>query len=441
MQTKVFISHQWQDKQLADQLKQEIENLTTAEVWIDYRNLRPGDKIQETIDHVIEDMDVILVVWSPHSGASEGVAAEIEAADRLGKRLIPCFVSYSDSGDVLPPIRHPLSEYLGIDFHHFATGIATLASLLLELQDEHAELGMADDPRMRMVHAMREAAGYLANYRDMKGVEDDRRYWITQIVAELERYVGETGDVAMAARMAAGLESIRDEDPEAYATAMARLGPILGATASVAPAPSPAPTIRREDESMSWRPPVPERDMLDQALVAAGVASDELSAYRQAVESYLANTETALRAMASAVDAAGSPAGARVVEYLDGYLREGDDLIPDHYGTHGYLDDAWLVLNTAFRVIESGALTVQQIPIDWQTVLTVDPVVRTLIPPMALAALEQQIMNLLQIIASEVTGYRPWMTPTGHGYAPVMATGGSWEDQMASGLAELGLSW
>ncbi len=436
MPLNVFISHQWHDKQVADQLKQAIEDLTGASVWIDYRSLRPGDRIQDSIDRVLNDVDVVLVLWSPHSAASDGVAKEIETAGRLGLRIIPCFISYDEAGRVDPQVTGPIADYLGIDFHHFQTGVAGLTSFLVELSQEASPADETDDPRVRMLHRIREASAYLANYRNVQGVDDDRRYWVTQIVAEIERYVERTGDVAMAGRMVSALELIRDNDPEAYGAAMARMAPLVEQDG-----PARRPTPHDLDEgSVDWSPPEAELDMLDQALLAAG-AGDQLAAYRSSIGAYLATAEPALNAMVAAVNAVKSPAGVQVVQYLAGYLQEGDDLIPDHHGMYGYLDDAWLILNTAFRLIESGALTVQQVPVDWNTIMQVDAIVRTIIPPQALATLEQHMLNLLQIIAHEIASYTPWMTPTGSGYAPVMASGGSWEDQMNAGFAELGISW
>ncbi len=443
MQTRVFISHQWRDKQVADTLKSRIEELTTADVWIDYRNLRPGDKIGESIGRVLEEIDVVLVVWSPHSAASQGVAAEVEEADRLGKRIIPCFITYTDDGAVDPPLNGPLSQYVGIDFHHHDTGVAALTSLLLELQDEQADLGMGGDPRMRLLHTMREASSYLANYRNARGVDDDRGYWISQIVGELERYVEETGDVDLAARLAGGLELIRETDPEGYSTAMNRLHPLLGdAIRSSAPEAVKRPqSVDPEESPPVFHPEEPERDLLDRMLLEGGVDERDLGDHRSAIHAYLAAAEAALDAMATVVSTVQSPAGIQVVSHLNGYLNESDDLIPDHHGAYGYLDDAWLILNTAYRLIESGALTVQQVPIDWAAVASADALVRALIPVPALGALEQQMLQMLQMIATEIASYQPWMTPTGTGYSPTMAWGSSWEDQMAQGMAELGISW
>jgi uncharacterized membrane protein YkvA (DUF1232 family) len=438
VQVSVFISHQWRDKQLADRMKQQIEQLTTADVWIDYRNLRPGDPIQESIDGVLADIDVVLVLWTQHSAASSNVAKEIDTATRLGKRVIPLITEYDDGGDPLPPLAGAAAGFLGIDFHHFDSGVVTLTSLLLDLQNEKAELGMEDDPRMRLIRRVQQAAGYLANYRAAKGVDDDRGYWVDQIVLEIERYVDETGDHDTAATIVGALDSLAESDPEAHQVAMVRLERFA------APAPESAvvePSEESFDAAPLWQPPAaePAGDMLDQqlALVSGG---QDIGALRAAVDQYLSAATPASDAMANVAVAVQSPAGMQVAQYLRAYLVEADDLIPDRYGAYGYLDDAWLILNTAFRLIESGALTVQQIPLDWQSIIAADPIVRALIPAQAMVALEQQLMQILNLIAAEINSYQPWMTPDGSGYSPTIAGGGSWEDQMNTALLGTGLS-
>lgn len=436
---RVFISHQWRDKRVADQLRDRLDAIDGFEVWIDHRNLRPGDAIQDEIDEVLAEMDVMLVLWSEHSARSAGVAAEIATAERLGLRTIPCFIAYDETGDVVPPIDGPLARYVGIDFHHFETGAASLATLLVELQREQDGVAADADPKVVMLRRMREAASYLANYRNVKGVDDDRRYWIDQIVAEVERYVGRTGDTALAAQFTGGLELIRDDDPDAYDAAMARLDRVLGRR-EPPPGPRAVPSAEPASET-GWEPTPPSTDMLDRVLAASGIDEHDRAGVRGMVQAYHANAMPALEAMGAAALAAQSAAGIRVVQYLNGYLEQGDDLIPDHHGLYGQLDDAWLILNTAFRLIESGALTAAQVPIDWQAVTAADAAVRALIPPAAMSALEQQMLQLIQLIANEIASYQPWMTPTGNGYSPTAAWGSSWEDQMAQGMAELGVSF
>jgi hypothetical protein len=174
------------------------------------------------------------------------------------------------------------------------------------------------------------------------------------------------------------------------------------------------------------------------------VPGGEADAWVTRVEVYVQSAPGVLSALESFAHAAGSPAGIRVVEYLQGYLAAADDLIPNHMGRYGLLDDAWLILNTAFRLMESGLVPPASLPADWRTIMAADHVVRSVIPPEALEALTGIVLQLLQVIGDEVAAYRPWFTPQGAGYAPVMAapgsSGGTWEDRMNAMLLGTGLS-
>ena len=59
---KVLVSHSWHNKNTAQIIAESLEEV--AEVWLDIRNLKPGDVIQPTIDQAMEDVEVVLVLWS-----------------------------------------------------------------------------------------------------------------------------------------------------------------------------------------------------------------------------------------------------------------------------------------------------------------------------------------------------------------------------------------
>ena len=84
---KVFISHSWRDKTIADKLSRHLSAM--VDVWLDIQNLRPGDSITPSIDSALAEMDLVIVLWSENAAESDGVAAEITTALRLKKNLIP----------------------------------------------------------------------------------------------------------------------------------------------------------------------------------------------------------------------------------------------------------------------------------------------------------------------------------------------------------------
>src|SRR5688572_11035048 len=122
---QVFISHQWRDKQHADHLATSLEEY--AHVWMDFRNLKPGDRIQSSIDDVLKEMDLVLLVWTESAASSEGVNKEISRRLDLGVRIVPCFFQYDESGNPHPPLSVPLNDVLGVDFHDFTAGFTRIA--------------------------------------------------------------------------------------------------------------------------------------------------------------------------------------------------------------------------------------------------------------------------------------------------------------------------
>lgn len=439
---RIFISHQWLDKQLADRLARDLES--SADVWMDYRNLRPGDRIQHTIDVALSGTDVMLLLWTKNAHASDGVAAEISTAVRLGIRIVPCFFTYDDDGRPIPRLPPAISDMLGVDFHHYNAGVSQITELLLHLQTERlpAELAAeaSEHPGRRMLHYLRGYINYLANYRSMRGVPDERAEWVDRIITEIERLVASGGDTTSVRMLLDVARRSEVDDAEGIGMLVTRLEQVLDdSTSSGAPgaAGSPgaaAPTHAARTGSAHAAGTGPAH---------AASPADEPGWPRE-VDVYIDSARPALTALTAYSAATGSAAGAHVVAQLRGYLDHADDLIPDHQGRYGLLDDAWLIINTAFRLIESGLVPAAAVPIDWRTIIAADHMVRELIPPAALNVLTSAVLEFLQAIAAEVAAYQPWFTPQGHGYAPVMAApaspGGTWEDQMNSMLRGTGLS-
>jgi hypothetical protein len=445
---KVFISHQWRDKQLADRLARDLESF--ANVWMDYRDLQPGDAIQNTIDNVLKEIDLVLLIWSEHAQKSQGVQAEIHTCLDLKVRIVPCIFSYDEEGKPLPPLEGPLAQILGVDFHHYGSGLAQVALLLTQILNarlpQAAAAEVNEDPRTSMLQYLKGYLNYLANYRDIQGVDDQRSYWVDKIIGEIERFLANGGNKQQVRMLVEAAQRSNVDDPEGIGILVTRLKPLLGeAHSAQEPAMSiPEPSPGAQVQPSEWnQPPTPPADLLAQH-VAQVVPAGEAEAWLSQVEGYLDSAPVALQALTAFAQGAGSPAGVQVVAYLQNYLDNADDLIPDRLGRYGLLDDAWLILNTAFRLVESGLVPLQVVPVDWQTIIAADHVVRAIIPPEVLTALTAALFQMLQLIGAEVGSYQPWFTPQGNGYAPTIAapgaSGGSWEDQMNDGLLGTGLS-
>ncbi len=429
---RLFISHQWRDKQVAERLAGDLEEF--AEVWIDYRGLRPGDPIQATIDRALEEVDAMLVVWTENARRSDGVRKEIERCVATGVRLIPCIFEYDAQGRPHPPLEPPLDGLLGIDFHHRGNGLAQISELVLHMQTTRLAGGVPNesDPGHRLLRYLRGYLNYLAGYRSLHGVQDRRGEWVDRIIGEIEQYARAGGDVAAVRALLAAARVSQVDDAEGIGMLVTRLSALLGED-----------DVADPGESMRAKQPSEDGDALTRAITVAAAREPGVP-WERGVDTYLANAEPALRALADYAEAARSPAGAQVVAFLRHYLEEPHDLVADSQGRLGRADDAWLILNTAYRLIESGVVPITILPVDWPTVIRVDPLIREALPAGVLERLTGMVFEMLQMIAVEVASYQPWFTPQGRGYSPTMPPsgqgGGTWEDQMNTMLLGTGLS-
>lgn len=427
LKIRLFISHSWKDKQIADRLARDLEPF--ADVWMDWRALRPGDPIQNTIDDVLRDIDVVLVVWTASAAGSKGMDDELRTAHRLGLRIVPCLFSHDDDGNPHPPFTGVLAEnqLLGVNFHHHDSGTATIAKLIVDLQREQLpeEASMDAHPGTRLLGELQAYLAYLANYRKLRGGEDQRSYYVNRIIEEIERYVESGGDRTLVHALLQSSRQSDVDDREGIGMLTSRLEQLLS------------------DEAAPERAAVPAADDLTQR-VAQVVPAGTAEAWLSKLDTYIETAPTALQAMTTYAWSQQSQAGAQVTGYLQNYLDNPDDLIPDRIGRFGMIDDSWMILNTAFRLVEGGLLPAEVVPYDWRTLIEADHVARAIMPPPVLAALLQMVEQMMQVIAAEVATYQPWFTPQGNGYAPVFAepssTGGCWEDQMNEALLGTGLS-
>ncbi|MGK2860877.1 MAG: toll/interleukin-1 receptor domain-containing protein, partial [Chitinophagaceae bacterium] len=167
---KIFISHSWNDKTLATQVNECLQK-DGHEVWYDILQLVPGDDIQGIIDVYIKKCDVVVLIWSIHAFASEGVDAEINTARKLDKRIIPLIK------DTTPLAHHKeLKGLLGIPFDDEDTGLLLLQRGLLMLMagDTYKEAPWFKEAFDNVV----DLGGYL-NYTNtyrLKGNKNDDGY-------------------------------------------------------------------------------------------------------------------------------------------------------------------------------------------------------------------------------------------------------------------------
>lgn len=176
---KVFISHSWKNKTKAQQIADGIAEMG-IKVWMDATELLPGVHIQNTIDQALNEMDVVLLVWSNEAAASAGVGAEIETVLRLNKLILPCKLD-----DTKYPQNSPISAIKGIGFTDFQLGLGRLKLVLMNLISRDLEnYSNAILPSLNAFIGNLEVADNLAHKQDFKntGSEEDKDYWEQKIL-------------------------------------------------------------------------------------------------------------------------------------------------------------------------------------------------------------------------------------------------------------------
>jgi uncharacterized membrane protein YkvA (DUF1232 family) len=447
---KVFISHAWKDKTKAEKLMRYLERFQTVEVWMDSRDLKPGDILSKEIEKVLKQVDFVLLVWSPDAKERPWVFKEIKTCLEDKIPIIPCIFFYDSEGNPDPPFDGEWKDLgdniLRTDFYDFNAGFAQLINRLLEKVKEKNQLAESEaDPILKMINSLRGVLQHQRNYRKRNPNElsDDDREWTSWAINDIEQHILQSGDTEAAQWCLELARQSQANDP-AVAILIQRLEQLLGKVPSPPDAASMSQPFSQDQSQPAEQMNHPNRFSDDLTRrISQVVPPETANMWLAAVQTYLDSAPFALNTLLSYIGSTGSPAGFQVVTYLNNYLVNPNDLIPDHLGRYGKIDDAWLILNTAFQLIASGLLPAQVIPLDWKTIIAADPVVRAIMPPQALAALTTVMQQMLQSIVAEVRTYQPWLTPQGQGYAATMpdipSNGGSWEDQMNSVLFKYGL--
>lgn len=175
---KTFISHSWKNKTQAQMIADELKAFG-ADLWLDANNLLSGQEIQNTIDEVLSDMDVVVLVWSREAAESDGVAAEIRTSVALNKLIIPCKLD----GTPLDPFPE-VKKIKGINFADIKDGLGRLKMVLVNYQSRNFGLD-SDEAIVAMNDFMGalETANYLVQKQDIKntGSEADKDFWVDKI--------------------------------------------------------------------------------------------------------------------------------------------------------------------------------------------------------------------------------------------------------------------
>jgi len=174
---KVFISHSWKDKISVQKIKNDLKAFG-FDVWVDSEDLLPGSKIQKTIDDVLKDVSVVVLVWSKASSVSNNVMAEINTSVKLGKIIIPCSIDST-------PLDHDLvKSYKRISFSDFKLGMDHLKTTLTIYYGKATNTFVPEvEESMSEIKSIIETANHLIQKEKIKdtGTESDKDFWVEQV--------------------------------------------------------------------------------------------------------------------------------------------------------------------------------------------------------------------------------------------------------------------
>ena len=452
---KVFISHSWQNKSTAQIIAESLEK--SAEVWLDIRNLKPGDAIQPAIDQAMEQMDVVLVLWSKQAAESDGVDAEIRTAVKLKKKILPVLLEKT------PIPEHPLLKGIyGINFdlEDPKAGLFRIQAGLVR-----ASLGSMDLDSSSALNDLNSFEGlyqYVQEFRNAKGIGgEDSKDWALRCmeqcnqafksVSAMRDEVGQTlkfiqdifGRVQAAGDDRAAIQEILQEvirNPKSNTKDFKVLISFIEGKLQSLPEATPPVTLHentpeaandlmRKLAGINATVSTPVRNMRDSPPAAAPQPANP---GLQLVHDYIGSAPASLQKFIELASSVPSMSLKQVANGLHAYLTNPNDLIPDDQnGELGFIDDAWLIHNTIYRCIEAGFFGVPDIGIQWDRIVQADPLVLHMLPPEVRSVLEQLLMQYLQLISNELTQYQPQFMPQPqtNSYAPYMdygsAVGGS----------------
>lgn len=469
MSLAIFLSHAWRDKRTA--AFKQIERALREDgysLWVDKREMDLGDDLEAAIFKAIEASDLVLALWSRNYIASAICSSEADHALACGKPVVPVRL---DDEDPTRDERFRSRKYLDFrtdqDFallqlqqfllrtrQRDSHALRTDGNLVQRMQVLDDALAEIEDSRYRRsigasgneaspsyVTAMLEAGRkLLATSTDLPAAERTRLgKFMDQAQAIIETHRAPADDAQRKALLRRAIGAIDPAAESATLQAMARALATTGAAGHETELRNHIATVRGRagaDEAL--------RQVLDQALGRSGHPQ------RAQCEQALNGAIDAIPAILEQLSAAAQQSEVAhlvgpLIEQVAQYFLSEQDLIPDHAGTLGLLDDAYLAhaflhqVNVAYAAGTGHAL----LPFDAAPAIQV---LRAVLGPQVSLQLDRLVaQGVGQAVAqSQFQQLKQWNGQFQGGRSRTGGPGswgGCWEDEMARMGAEIGISF
>ncbi|MBZ0292411.1 MAG: toll/interleukin-1 receptor domain-containing protein, partial [Anaerolineae bacterium] len=123
----VFISHATADDEVVSELHDELEARTGVEMWVDHKDIKPGENWQNKIESALKTCPYLLMVVSRNAVKSDEVTAEWRAALTYNHALLLAIIDDVPHEDI--PARLRLHQWVDLQTDREA-GLAKLAAAI-----------------------------------------------------------------------------------------------------------------------------------------------------------------------------------------------------------------------------------------------------------------------------------------------------------------------
>jgi len=421
---KVFISHSWKNKTQAQKIADELK-AAGVDLWLDANNLLPGQLIQESIDEVLEKIDVVILVWTKEASESGGVAAEIFTGSRLKKIIIPCKLD-NTSMDAFPYVK----QIKGIRFNDFNDGLGRLKMVLLNYMTR--EFNMNDNESIRMMNEFMgtlETANHLVHKEDIKnkGTQEEKDFWIKKVgeteAASLEKLkeeerIGRENTVFLNEKMETLKISLNSRE---------KVGQVLKEMKQHKYADRPDIKVfidkvqdiynsfgntETDDAIIKYKKELEEklRTSHQQLKSSLGFLADLLFAvtYENVSYFFLSSADHLQKLLDLSRQKGAHPLIADCANELLNYIKTPGGVIDNtQYGILGYADDAYLIHSLLATMQQEGVLDTSTWNIDWNKITAGNEFVFTIVGNNIKTQLDQNILSFCQALVAK---YNPQTT-------------------------------
>ncbi|MDN5201836.1 TIR domain-containing protein [Fulvivirgaceae bacterium BMA10] len=436
---RIFISHSWKNKTVADKLADDCTPL--AEVWLDLLQPREEDQ-HSSSDQALEDIDLILLLWSRHAVDCEYLNYEIEASLRLKKIVIPCCLDET-------PIPVDWKIPFKIDFSFYKLGLARVCCTVLHYLSD--DLSSSHAQAINSFGTIEEALVYVKSYTPDY-----------QLTRQVEHYKGIISKILSQPSFALTDGSVQSKDVDELVQnirkQMAEAGNSRSKFQEILQEviknefrdPEIFKEIRIEIENLITSLPTENDNTFENVYILNNVQhykygfkndrekelteikeqleplfnGNELNQATELLHYYICSSSEAYEILAKINEDSPSYGGGVVMQNLARYIDNPDDFFPEsEFGFLGYTDDAWLIHNTAYRLIESDHISELAFPLRWDEIIAADNIVRAILPLQVLSQLESMLLQYLRLINKEQHAYEPQFHKSDHNYHAYMGRG------------------